>query len=56
MPLPSHGRRKSSYSTEREEACVAVRADTPGRVLVRDTKDTGTSGSSSSTGPRLSAP
>lgn len=71
MPLPSHGWHKSSHSTEREEACVEVRADAPGRVLVRDTKDTGPRSLALSpvawsafvgaidpagTGPRLSAP
>lgn len=40
MPLPSTGWRKSSYSTEREDACVeacVATADTD--VRVRDTKD-----------------
>jgi hypothetical protein len=48
MPLPSHGWRKSSHSTDFEEACAEVRVHSPGRVLVRDTKD----GGSENTGRR----
>ncbi|MDX3571698.1 DUF397 domain-containing protein [Streptomyces sp. ID05-47C] len=48
MPLPSHAWHKSSYSTDREDACVEVRVHSPGRVLVRDTKD----GGSENTGRR----
>ncbi|MEV4230373.1 DUF397 domain-containing protein, partial [Streptomyces bobili] len=41
MPLPSHGWHRSSHSTDRDEVCVGVRVHSPGRVLVRDTKDGG---------------
>ncbi|MFH8242626.1 DUF397 domain-containing protein [Streptomyces sp. NPDC018321] len=42
MPLPSTGWHKSSYSTDREDACVEATVAAAGTgVRVRDTKDRG---------------
>ncbi|MFD5269686.1 DUF397 domain-containing protein [Streptomyces sp. NPDC058335] len=53
--------RRLRAASEREEACAEVRAEAPGRVLVRDTEDTGTEdtgtkgGGTKDAGPRSPA-